>query len=115
MSKNEPVVFKSEDSLWKMLANGIKPWDARLFDISDERIRRLAAGHWEEHPPHGRTPSYFPDENFVCYLNKLTGQTIQFRFRGLKFVGWAPGWCFIQLGGRVATYDNDGGLINAKM
>ena len=112
MNDKESVVFKSEYSLWQMLAKGIKTWDERFNDVTDERIRRLILGHWEKDPPPGRRPSYVLDEPFVCFLNKLTGQTLQFRFRGLITPGWAPGWCFIQLGGLVATLDVDGNRIS---
>lgn len=111
MNNKEPVVFKSEDSLWQMLRQGIKTWDARRFDVADERIHRLSLGHWEKNPTPGRLASYLMDEVFVCFENKLTGQVLQFRFRALITTGWAPGWCFIQLGGLVATYDKDGGEI----
>lgn len=111
MNNKEPVVFKSEDSLWQLLAKGIKTWDARLNDITDERVLRLSKGHWEKNPPPGRMPYYKMDEDFVCFLNKLTDQMLQFRFRGLVYARWAPGWCFIELGGLVATYDKDGSVI----
>lgn len=112
MELREPVVFKSEDSLWQMLRQGTKSWDARHYDMSDPRMHRLAQGHWEQDPPPGRRPYYQSDETFVCFLNKLTGETLQFRFRGLITPGWAPGWCFIQLGGLVATYDAKGEPIH---
>ncbi len=107
MNQKEPVVFKSEDSLWQMLAKGIKTWDGRLNDVTDERILRLTRGHWEKNPMPGRLASYLMDEGFVCFENKLTGQVLQFRFRGLRFAGWAQGWCFIALGELVGTYDKD--------
>jgi hypothetical protein len=111
MNQKEPVVFKSEDSLWQMLRQGIKTWDARRFDVADERIHRLSLGHWEKNPPVGRLAYYVMDEVFICFLNKLTDQTLQFRYRGFITPGWAPGWCFLQLGGLVATYDKDGAEI----
>ena len=111
MNQKEPVVFKSEDSLWQMLQQGTKSWDARHFDATDERISRLILGHWEKNPHPGRLAIYEHDEAFVCFVNKLTGQTLQFRFRGLITPGWAPGWCFIQLGGLVGAYDADGSAI----
>ncbi len=110
MNNKESVVFKSEDSLWQMLRQGVKTWDARRFDISDERIRRLLLGHWEKDPPLGRRPLYEYNEPFVWFMNKLTGQTLQFRYRGFTTPGWATGWCFLQLGGLVATYDADGNV-----
>ena len=111
MNDKEPVVFKSEDILWQMLAKGTKTWDARLNVLTDERILRLSKGHWEKNPEPGRMPRYLMDEDFVCFLNKLTDQMLQFRFRGLVYARWAPGWCFIELGGLVATYDKDGAEI----
>lgn len=111
MNQKEPVVFESEDSLWQMMAQGIKPWDAQLSVLTDERILRLTRGHWEQNPTPGRMPSYQPDEDFVCFENRLTGQVLQFKFRGLIYARFAPGWCFIQLGSLVTTYDKDGGEI----
>ena len=108
MNQIEPVVFKSEDSLWRMLQQGVKTWDARQFDTSDERIHRLSLGHWEKNPHPGRLAFYEYNEPFVCFENKLNGQVLQFRYRGFITPGWAPGWCFLQLGGLVATYDADG-------
>jgi len=108
MNDKETIIFKSEDSLWQMLQQGVKTWDARQFDTSDERIHRLSLGHWEENPTPGRLAFWQYDEPFVCFVNKLTGQTLQFRYRGFITPGWAPGWCFLQLGGLVATYDADG-------
>ncbi|MFH0801911.1 MAG: hypothetical protein V2A78_05930 [bacterium] len=108
MNDKETVVFKSEDSLWQMLRQGIKTWDARRFDTSDERIRRLSLGHWEKNPHPGRLAIYEYNEPFVCFENKLNGQVLQFRYRGFITPGWSPGWCFIQLGGLVATYNADG-------
>jgi len=108
MNDKEPVVFKSEDIFWQMMAKGIKSWDERVHDVTDERILRLSKGHWEKNPMPGRMSSYLMDEAFVCFENKLTGQILQFRFRGLIFARFAPGWCFIELGGLVAKYDKDG-------
>jgi len=111
MNQREPVVFKSEDSLWQLLAKGIKTWDARRFDPTDPRIQRLIPGHWEKNPNPGRLSFWEYDEPFICFENKLTGQILQFKYRGFITPGWAPGWCFLQLGALVATYDKDGGLI----
>jgi hypothetical protein len=111
VNDTEPVVFESEDSLWEMMAKGIKTWDAQPNVLTDERILRLSRGHWEKNPPAGRMPYYVMDEEFVCFENKLTGQVLQFRFRGLTHARFAPGWCFIELSGLVATYDKDGDTI----
>ncbi len=37
MVDTEPLTFKVEDSMWQVMAEGKKTWDARLFDIDDER------------------------------------------------------------------------------
>ena len=111
----EPVTFKTEDSLWQTMAEGKKCWDARFFDISDDRIYRLCWGSWESNPPRGRRlrqPAYIPEEVKVCFLNKATGEVLQFRFNGIEFTDWAPGWCFIQLGGIIARYDADHKLVS---
>lgn len=111
MNNQEPVSFKTEDSLWEMLRKGIKTWDARMVDLKDERFQRLYAGHYEKNSEQGRRPFYRYNEEFICYENKLTGQILEFRYRGLTFPGWAPGWVFFQLGGLVATFDKDGSEI----
>ncbi len=98
MEEKNRIIFKSEPSFWKALADGTKPWDARLFDLSDDRIYRLARGKFDE-PPDGRQPCYLPEEESICFLNKITGEVLEFRYRGMEFVPWAPGWCFLQLGG----------------
>ncbi len=108
MVDTEPVTFKTEDSMWQLMAEGKKTWDARLFDIDDERFHRLLRGRWEIDPVIGRQPYYLPKETLVRFLNKATEELLQFRFRGLQFVEWAPGWCFIQLGGLVCRYEADG-------
>jgi len=108
MNNKGPVVFKSEDSLWQLLQQGVKTWDARRFDTSDERILRLSLGHWEKTPHQGRLAFYKYNEPFVGFVNKLTGQTLLFRYRGFTTPGWAPGWCFLQLGELVYAYDADG-------
>jgi len=98
--QNDTIIFKCEPSFWKALADGPKPWDARLFDLSDDRIYRLARGKFDE-APLGRQPCYLPEEESICFLNKLTGELLVFRYRGMEFVPWAPGWCFLQRGGLV--------------
>lgn len=90
-----------------MLARGEKTWDARRHDIADDRIYRLSWGQWEKDPPEGRQPSWGPVEAFVSFLNKVTREVLQFRFRGLEFADWAPGWCFIILGGLVRRYKQE--------
>jgi len=108
MAKKDDIVFKVEDSVWQMMKEGRKTWDGRFHDISDERIYRLSWGQWEDPEFPGRQPSYRPVEPFVNFLNKKTGQTLRFRFEGLKIPPWSPGWCFIMLGGRIALIEADG-------
>lgn len=103
-----PILFKSENSLWQLMAEGKKTWDARLHDISDDRIYRLSLGMWDT--DEGRQPYYKPTEDIVSFLNKVTGEVLMFRFRELEFVVWAPGWVFIQLGGLVARRLPDGSV-----
>lgn len=92
----EPQCFKCEDSLWQMLADGTKTWDARRYDMSDDRIYRLSRGQWKKDPTR-----WLLVEQLVCFQNKATGEVLTFRFSGLEFAPWAPGWCFIILGGLV--------------
>jgi hypothetical protein len=108
VAKDKDILFRSEDSMWQLLKDGRRTWDARLHDISDDRIYRLSWGQWEASPPPGRKPTYNPVEPFVSFLNKDTGEILKFRFAGLEFVPWAPGWCFIQLGGLIAVIGADG-------
>jgi hypothetical protein len=104
----DPIVFKVEASVWEMMASGRKCWDARRWDMDDERIVRLAKGHWEDYEPVtefggrlGRMPYWQFDEHSVEFLNKVTGEVLVFQFRGFNFEPWAPGWCFMELGGIV--------------
>lgn len=98
----KPIVFKSEDSLWRMLAErgvtGIpaKTWELRRWDMSDERVYRLSRGFTG-----GLGRRWKPDEPYVSFYNKATGSIISFEYQGVEFVAWAPGWAFIMLGDRV--------------
>ncbi len=101
------IIFKTEDSIWQTLADGTKTWDYRRYDLndlSDDRISRLSLGFWEKDSPPWRQPAWSPDVSFVSFLNKATGEVLKFRYRGMEFVPWAPGWCFLQLGDLVARY-----------
>lgn len=106
------IIFKSEDSMWQMLASGEKTHDERRWDMEDERIVRLCKGHWVDRfaPELGPKNSlkdyrvgnfYQFDEPFVSFVNKATGEVLKFRFHGLNFLPWAPGWVFMELGGIV--------------
>lgn len=96
----EPIIFKCEARLWEMMAVGEKPFDMRRWDLGDERILRLAKLRWV-----GEPSVWEPDEPFVAFQNKATGEVLTFRFRGIKFADWAPGWVFLILGGSVAYHE----------
>jgi hypothetical protein len=108
VSGSEPVVFKVEDTIWKVMQAGHKTWDARQVDLTDERFLRLFRCHWEGNSPPRQGQTYIPNEPYICFLNKDTGQTLQFRYRGVIQMNFAPGWCFFQLGNLVATIEPDG-------
>ena len=91
------IIFKSEDSMWQMVASGEKTWDARRWDIEDPRIFRLCKGQW----PYPIISTWQFDEPHVCFVNKVTGEILKMRFEGLNFVDFAPGWCFLKLGAIV--------------
>jgi len=97
MEENQ-IVFKTEDSVWQMMAEGKKPWDARRWDLEDERIRRLASGKWIDASP-GAQPYWAPTEALVSFVNKATGELLVFRYLDMVFQDWAPGWVFLKLGG----------------
>lgn len=98
----QPVVFQCEASLWEMLQSGTKPFDMRRFDLGDDRIRRLAHVAWTRDFFLGWVCEYV--EKTVHFRNKATGQVLIFRFGGLEFARWAPGWCFLKLSGPVSSY-----------
>ncbi|MHB8084374.1 MAG: hypothetical protein ACYDHZ_00915 [Dehalococcoidia bacterium] len=110
-SNTEPIFFKTEDSMWQLMAAGKKQWDARLYDLTDDRIYRLSFGSWVEPQFKGALPSYKPTETSVRFINKLTGEVLQFRFHGLTFVRFAQGWCFMELTGLIARFDKDGKIV----
>ena len=96
MTEKEPIIFKCEDSLWRMLASGSKPFDMRRWDLTDERIGRLALGRLVE------SGSWMPTEYSVSFQNKATGELLTFEYVGVEFAEWAPDWGFILLGVMVA-------------
>mgnify|MGYP001609678768 CR=1 FL=1 len=87
--QQDPVVFKSEDALWRQLQSGERRFDMRRWDMSDERIYRLAWGRLTN--PGG----YVPDVKEVTFVNKLTGEALTLEFTGLEYTTWAPGWVFL--------------------
>jgi len=80
-----------------MLADGSKPFDMRRWDLTDERISRLALGRLVE------SGTWMPTEGTVSFQNKATGELLTFEYVGVEFTEWAPGWGFILLGIRVAS------------
>lgn len=98
--QKEPIVFRCENSLWQMMATGEKSFDFRRWDISDDRIYRLAWGQRVKEPEGGL--SYWePKEPLVSFENKKTGEVLVFSYQGMEFTSWAPGWVFLLLGGLV--------------
>ena len=123
----EPIVFKSEDSMWQMLAEegvtGIpaKPFDMRRWDLSqpgDDRIYRLTAfkhAHALAPAVHYLAEStvlaisresqkdmdLIPEVPSITFLNKATGERLTRKYVGMEFTTWAPGWVFLILGERV--------------
>ena len=102
------IVFKTEDSIWQSLADGTKTWDYRRYDMSDDRIYALSFGSWEKDPLPGRQPAWSQDVSIISFLNNATGEVLKFRYRGMEFVPWAPGWCFLQFGGLVERREHIG-------
>ncbi len=114
-----PPVFKSEHSLWLMLMDGSKTWEARRFDMADDRIYRLTWSRAVDAAPGSRIKGYMgvgpqntrlPEvplsghvlvEPEVGFRDKQTGQVAFFEYKGMEFTPWAPGWCFLQLGKRI--------------
>ena len=112
----EPIVFKCEPSLWLMMLKGVKTWDARLYDMADDRIYRLAWGRRLAtslaegcSPGTALMPDWRPDEPSVSFQNGATGEILTFRYLGMEFTPWAPGWVFLLLGERVDSKDEKGG------
>jgi len=96
----DPITFKVDSpGLWEMLLDGRKKWDARLWDMADDRCYRLS---WfrvtnSERPPWA---PHDPEEPTVSFCNSTTGDVLTFRYLGVEFPPWAPGWGFILLGER---------------
>ncbi len=105
---SEPIIFKCEDSLWQMMADGKKKFDMRLWDMADDRMYRLSWAQYGESisewtsVPRGERPTYTPKESFVSFRNKQTDELLTFHFKGLEFPQWAPSWVFIIVGDLVS-------------
>lgn len=104
----EPIVFNSEETLWRMMAEiGVtglsgKPFDMRRWDMSDNRIYQLAQGRT------GPDAVWTPQVKEVSFRNKATGELLTFEFTELLFEHWAPGWCFLILGRCIVPGAADG-------
>jgi hypothetical protein len=111
MADKPPIVFKSEPSLWAMLAEcnpdgrSVKPFDMRRWDLSDDRMYRLSWGCVTDkngiHRPRV-DPTFESEVKEVSFLNKATGELLTFEYLGVQFEPWAPGWGFLLLGKRLA-------------
>ena len=106
----DPIVFKSVASLWDLMESGEKRFDMRRWDLSDDRIYRLAQGTWPagSHMPIAilelpQRPGWLwcPVEKQVAFLNKADGRLLTFEYLGMEFARWAPGWTFLILGRRL--------------
>lgn len=115
MDEKPPIVFKTEASLWAMMAEinpdgrSAKPFDMRRYDLGDDRIYRLSwastsGGFHDGVGPSNWTPpdeTLHYDEKEVSFVNKTTGDLLTLEYLGLEFTHWAPGWCFLLLGRRL--------------
>ena len=127
MAEKPRIVFKSEPSLWAMLAEcnpdgrSAKPFDMRRWDMADDRIYRLAWGTYLNRPKilgpvlsppriyRFGEPTWTPDEKEVSFVNKATGELLTFEYLGVEFTEWAPGWGFLLLGKRLSPPVGPGG------
>ena len=107
-SSKVTIIFKTEASLWEMLARGEKTWVARRHDLTDDRIYRLSWGRRlatsladGRSPGTALKPDWVPDEKEVSFQNEDTDEVLTFRYLGMEFTPWAPGWAFLLLGERV--------------
>lgn len=110
MAEKPRIVFKSEASLWEMMAQvnpdgrSAKPFDVRRWDMADDRIYRLSWGCLTDKygiTRPGVDPHFESDEKQVSFLNKTTGDLLTFEYLGVEFADWAPGWGFLVLGKRL--------------
>lgn len=79
--------YRSEDSLWQMVKAGQKTWEARQWDLSDDRCYSLATSLGQEQ-----------EGGIVLTLvNKATGEELEATVTDVHFPLWAPGWYFMLL------------------
>ncbi|KKN54156.1 hypothetical protein LCGC14_0595050 [marine sediment metagenome] len=92
------IGFKSERWFFDQLFAGRKTWDARLDDLTDDRIYAL-------HFSHTRNAEPQQDVETITFTDTdhIGTREITFRFDRLEYGHWAPGWCFLILGERVNT------------
>ena len=85
--------FKVDHSLLQSLQDGSRQFDMRRWDITDERLYRLA---WLNDPV---TAQARPAEvETVSFVDKETGDVLTLEYKGMVFTPWAAGWVFILLG-----------------
>lgn len=104
---NSPIIFKTEDSLWQMMANGNKWWDARRYDLGDDRIHRLSRVTKRATIRQIIPWAIRPEVDRVWFINKATGEGLAFEYLRMEFAPWATDWCFLVLGQLLETLHAD--------
>lgn len=102
----DPIIFKCEDSLWRMLEDGSKTFEMRRYDLDDERILRLALR--VQVYDGVRIVGNEPREHAISFLNKTDGHILTFEYKGMKKTEWAQGWCFLLLGKQMPSRQEAG-------
>ena len=92
-----PIVFKCEPLMYAFLKDGKKTWDARLWDMQDERCYRLSRSRLVS----AQTGQVAPVEERVTFVHRETLERMTFEYLGLELHSWAPGWGFIKLGRKL--------------
>ena len=85
------IEYKTEHSLWLMMKAGNKNWDARLWDMGDDRIHAMATGHRGDN---GRWKS---EVELVVFIDKETGEELTMELEDIILEPWSPGWGFMKL------------------
>ena len=91
------IGFKSYSWFFDQYIIGSKTWDARLVDLSDDRIYALRYTST-------RDAGAKQEVETITFADfEGAGDRITFRYDRMEFVDWAPGWCFLVLGEQVET------------
>ena len=83
--------FKSEHSLWLMMQDGSKRWDARKGNTSDDRIYAMSFGLRRE------DGSWDSDVKEVTFVDKETDEQLTLKLIDYHQLDWAVGWIFMVL------------------